>query len=90
MWKTKFTPKVVRQDDRRVRVEIWNENEEVGTLYYETPKVGWTNKPLYGNNHVCVDAHIELFASMIKEESPTIQPKDIIKWGNEAIKKASI
>jgi hypothetical protein len=90
MWKTKFTPKVVRQDDRKVRVEIWNEEEEVGTLYYETPKVGWKNKPLSTNHYVCVDAHIEQFAGLIKKDSPNVKPKEIIEWGNEAIKKASL
>lgn len=89
MWKTKFTPKVVRQDDRRVRVEIWNEIEEVGTLYYESPKMGWNNKPIITNNYVCIDAHIDVFAEEIKKHSPNVEPKEIIQWGNEAIKKQS-
>ena len=86
MWKTKYTPKVVRQDDRHVRVEIWNEEEEVGTLYYESPKVGWINKPISTNNYVCVDAHIEYFAGLLKDDKEDITPKEIIEWGNEAIK----
>lgn len=86
MWKTKYTPKVVRQDDRHMRVEIWNDMEEVGTLYYESPKVGWINKPVSTNNFVCVDAHIEYFAGLLKDDKEEVTPKDIIGWGNEAIK----
>jgi hypothetical protein len=86
MWKTLFTPKVTRQDDTHVRVEIWNDEEEVGTLYYERPKKDFNRKPVFGNNWVCVDAHIEYFANMIIKDHPEVDPKDIIGWGNEAIK----
>lgn len=89
MWTTRFTPKVVRQDDRRVRVEIWDEREEVGTLYYETPKIGWVNKPIAPKNYVCVDAHIDRFSELLKEDSPNVQPKEIIEWGNQAIRTQS-
>ncbi len=90
MWKTLFIPKVVRQDDRHVRVEIWNEMEEVGTLYYESPKVGWVNKPISTKNYVCVDAHIEYFATLLKTDHPEVTPKDILEWGNEAIKSSTL
>jgi len=86
MWKTLFTPKVIRQDDRHVRVEIWNTFEEVGTLYYERPKVGWNKKPISSNEWVCVDAQIDYFAHEIKNVTPEVTPKEIIEWGNEAIK----
>ena len=86
MWKTKFTPKVVRQDDRHIRVEIWNEVEEVGTLYFERPKVGWTKKPISTGEWVCVDAHIENFAHEVGGNPDNFQPKDIIEWAREAIK----
>ncbi len=86
MWKTLFIPKVTRQDDTHARVEIWNEMEEVGTLYYERPKVGWTKKPISTNEWVCVDAHIEYFSALIEDHDVT--PKEIVEWGNDAIKKA--
>ena len=90
MWKTKLTPKVRRQDDTHLRVEIWNDFEEVGTLYFERPKIGWTKKPISTNEWVCVDAHIDYFAHELKAIDKDVTPKDIIEWGNEAIKKASI
>jgi hypothetical protein len=36
-----------------------------------------------------VDAHIESFASLLKEDHPDVTPKDILEWGNEAIKAST-
>jgi hypothetical protein len=33
-----------------------------------------------------VDASIENFANLIMKDHPDVDPKDIIGWGNEAIK----
>lgn len=90
MWKTLFTPKVTRQDDTHVRVEIYDDVEEVGTLYYERPKIQWTNKPLSLNKWVCVDAHIDTFARMVQEKDPQVTPSDITKWGSELVSEASL
>ncbi len=88
MWKTLFTPKITRQDDTHARVEIWNEFEEVGTLYYERPKLQWTNKPLSMNRWVCVDAHIDYFAKLVMDKDPQVTPRDITQWGSELINEA--
>ena len=86
MWK--YTPKVEKIDEDHIRVEIWDEREEVGTLYYERPKVGWIKKPVTTRQWVCVDARVDNLAIQLNEESPS--PKQIIEWGMKAITEAFV
>ena len=87
MWKNNFYPIVRRQDDGSVRVEIWNDMEEVGTLYFDRPKRGWNKKPILSKEWACIDAHIEYFGEILKDQYPDVTSKDIIEWGREEIRK---
>ena len=67
----------------RIRITVsLNEEVELGTLYFEKAKRGFTNKPIGMNSWACVDAKIEgLFQ---KEQS--ITPKDIVQKCQELIR----
>ena len=67
----------------RVRIILEVETIEVGVLYFERAKKGWTNKPLT-NGWTCVDAKVEGLY-IYGGESAT--PKDIIAWCQELINK---
>ena len=45
--------------DDRIRVTITENHKEVGVLYFERAKKGFTNKPLSMGSWACVDAKIE-------------------------------
>jgi hypothetical protein len=78
----KITFNVEFLGDDRARVEVLYENEyNVGIMYYEKPKKGWTNKPITPTMWVCVDAKVEGLYSKDKE----ITPKDIVRMGQEKI-----
>jgi hypothetical protein len=47
------------EGDDRIRVTISNDHKEIGLLYFEKAKKGFTNKPLSMGSWACVDAKIE-------------------------------
>jgi hypothetical protein len=50
---------VLTEIDDRIRVTISNDHKEIGLLYFEKAKKGFTNKPLSMGSWACVDAKIE-------------------------------
>lgn len=67
----------------RVSVEITLFNEaSLGVLYYERPKVGWTNKPIMPSRWRCVDAKVEGIKVWGGDE---ITPKDLMEWAQNKV-----
>jgi hypothetical protein len=62
--------------DDRLRFIISFNDQEVGSLYFEKAKKGFTNKPLSMDAWVCVDAKIERLYEVVDYE---ITPKDIVE-----------
>ena len=50
---------ILTEIDDRIRVTISNDHKEIGLLYFEKAKKGFTNKPLSMGSWACVDAKIE-------------------------------
>jgi hypothetical protein len=50
---------ILTEIDDRIRVTILNDDREIGLLYFEKAKKGFTNKPLSMGSWACVDAKIE-------------------------------
>jgi hypothetical protein len=78
----KLTLDVEFLSEDRARVEVYYLKEVyMGTLYYEKPKRGWTNKPITPTMWACVDAKVEGLYSV----DEGITPKDIVRMGQERI-----
>lgn len=77
-----LTPTLTKMDDGTIRVIFSKDNEEMVILYYEKAKNGWTNKPIITNHYRCVEAKV--FNPAIYEDG-TLQPKDLVGWGQELI-----
>jgi hypothetical protein len=70
-------------EDNRIRIVVsLNDNIELGTLYFEKVKRGFTNKPLSMNAWACVDAKIE----GLYQQGESITPKEIVGKCQELIK----
>jgi len=69
--------------DDRLRFIISFNDQEVGSLYFEKAKKGFTNKPLSMDAWVCVDAKIERLYEVVDYE---ITPKDIVEVCQNMIK----
>jgi hypothetical protein len=69
--------------DDRLRFIISFNDHEVGSLYFEKAKKGFTNKPLSMDAWVCVDAKIERLYEVVDYE---ITPKDIVEVCQNMIK----
>ena len=72
------------EGDNRIRVTISNDDKEIGLLYFEKAKKGFTNKPLSMGSWACVDAKIE-DDSIFNEE---FTPKDMVRECQDMIKVA--
>ena len=67
----------------RIRITVsLNEEVELGTLYFEKAKRGFTNKPIGMNSWACVDAKIE----GLYQQGESITPKDIVAHCQELIR----
>ena len=67
----------------RIRITVsLNEEVELGTLYFEKAKKGFTNKPIGMNSWACVDAKIE----GLYQQGESITPKDIVAHCQELIR----
>ena len=62
--------------EERIRFIISFKEQEVGSLYFEKAKKGFTNKPLSMDAWVCVDAKIEKLYEVSDYE---IFPKEIVE-----------
>jgi hypothetical protein len=70
-------------EDNRIRIVVsLNDNIELGTLYFEKVKRGFTNKPLSMNAWACVDAKIE----GLYQQGESITPKEIVGKCQELIR----
>jgi hemolysin-activating ACP:hemolysin acyltransferase len=58
-----------------VRIIVLLEDIELGVLYFERAKVGFTNKPIGLDSWACVDAKVE---ELYVYGGDTITPKDIV------------
>ena len=75
---------VLTEIDDRIRVTISNDDKEIGLLYFEKAKKGFTNKPLSMGSWACIDAKIE--DDSIFHEGFT--PKDMVRECQDLIKMA--
>ena len=81
-YKNILTPTLTKMDDGTIRIIFSMNEEEMVCLYYEVAKKGWTNKPILSNKWRCVDAKVmnpDIY------EDGTIEPKDLVGWGQELI-----
>jgi hypothetical protein len=78
-----LTYSLTQIEEGRVRIVVsLNEDVELGTLYFEKVKRGFTNKPLSMNSWACVDAKIE----GLYQQGESLTPKDIVAHCQELIK----
>lgn len=81
-YKNILTPNLTKMDDGTIRIIFSMNEEEMVCLYYEVAKKGWTNKPIMTNKWRCIDAKVmnpDIY------EDGTIEPKDLVGWGQELI-----
>lgn len=79
---TDFIYKMDKMEER-IRFIISFKEQEVGSLYFEKAKKGFTNKPLSMDAWVCVDAKIEKLYEVSDYE---IFPKEIVEVCQKMIK----
>ena len=79
---TDFIYKMDKMEDR-IRFIISFKEQEVGSLYFEKAKKGFTNKPLSMDAWVCVDAKIEKLYEVSDYE---VFPKEIVETCQKMIK----
>jgi hypothetical protein len=72
------------EGDNRIRVTISSDDKEIGLLYFEKAKKGFTNKPLSMGSWACVDAKIE-DDSIFHEE---FTPKQMVGKCQDLIRQA--
>jgi hypothetical protein len=78
-----LTYSLTKIEEGRIRIVVsLNEDVELGTLYFEKVKRGFTNKPLSMNSWACVDAKIE----GLYQQGESLTPKDIVAHCQELIK----
>jgi hypothetical protein len=73
---TDFIYKMDSIEEGRIRFIISLKDVEVGSLYFEKAKKGFTNKPVSMGSWVCVDAKIEKLYEVSDYE---ITPKQIME-----------
>ena len=75
-WKDMVVPTIEMLDSDRVRIVLEVEEKELGVLYFERAKKGWTNKPLT-KGWTCVEAKVE---GLYIYGGESITPKELIAW----------
>ena len=79
-----LTYSLTQIEEGRIRIVVsLNEDVELGTLYYEKAKKGFTNKPIGMNSWACVDAKVE---GLYQHGGDNITPKDILNKCQELIR----
>ena len=82
-----LTYNLTKIEEGRIRIVVsLNEDVELGTLYFEKVKRGFTNKPLSMNAWACVDAKIE----GLYQHGESITPKDIVGRCQELIRDGGL
>jgi len=79
----KLTFNIDYLDPHRVRVIVSYLGHELGVLYFEHAKRGYTNKPVSMGGWACVDAKIE---GLYEYGGDNITPKDIISHIQDLLK----
>ena len=84
-WRDIIKPTIDRLEHDRVRItlEVWD--VELGVLYFEKAKRGWTKKPLT-QGWTCVDARVE---GLYIYEGISVTPKELVSWCQELIQNTS-
>ena len=80
-WKDLVIPTIDRLDTDKIRIVLEVRGVELGVLYFEKAKRGWTKKPLT-NGWTCVDAKVE---GLYIYGGENITPKELISWCQELI-----
>jgi hypothetical protein len=80
-WTDLVIPTIDRLETDRVRIVLEVENIEIGVLYFEKAKKGWTKKPIT-NGWACVDAKVE---GLYIHEGVSATPKELVAWCQELI-----
>lgn len=75
-WKEMIIPTVDMLDTDRARIVLEVGEVEIGVLYFERAKKGWTNKPLT-NGWTCVDAKVE---GLYIYGGDSVTPKELVAW----------
>ena len=76
-----FSYDVSMMGEDRIRVVVLKDNDEMGVLYFERGKVGFSNKPISVGEWVVVDAVVgDLYDGRI-------DPKDIVRMCRDEIKQ---
>jgi len=83
-WKDNITPTIDVLEEGRLRITLVAYMQEVGVLYFERAKKGWTNKPIT-NGWACVDAKVE---DLYINGGDGATPKEIVAWCQELISLA--
>lgn len=80
-WTDLVIPTIDRLDTDKIRIVLEVKNIEIGVLYFERAKKGWTNKPIT-NGWVCVDAKVE---GLYIHGGESVTPKELVAWCQELI-----
>ena len=79
-----LTYSLTQIEEGRIRIVVsLNEEIELGTLYFEKVKKGFSTKPISMNAWACVDAKIE----GLYQHGESITPKDIVGRCQELIRE---
>jgi hypothetical protein len=85
-WTDLVIPTIDMLEPDRVRIVLEVENIEIGVLYFEKAKKGWTNKPLT-NGWTCVDAKVE---GLYIYGGDSVTPKELIAWCQQQLTKNNL
>jgi hypothetical protein len=80
---TDFIYKMDKIEEGRIRFIVSLNEVEMGSLYFEKAKKGFTNKPVSMDAWVCVDAKIEKLYEVSEYD---ITPKQIVEVCQKMIK----
>ena len=75
-WTDLVIPTIDMIETDRARIVLEVRDVELGVLYFERAKKGWTNKPLT-NGWTCVDAKVE---GLYIYEGISVTPKELVAW----------
>jgi hypothetical protein len=82
-WTDLVIPTIDMLEPDRVRIVLEVGGEELGVLYFEKAKKGWTNKPLT-NGWTCVDAKVE---GLYIYGGDSVTPKELVAWCQQQLTK---
>jgi hypothetical protein len=75
-WTELVVPHIDMLDTDRARIVLEVGGEELGVLYFEKAKKGWTNKPLT-QGWTCVEAKVE---GLYIYGGESVTPKELVAW----------